>query len=141
MFTTIGEIMLECLIIGDSIGVGVANVRKECVAYVQGGINSYQWLNKNIQKTPLQARHVIISLGSNDHKGIKTEQELRTIRKLTNAQRVFWVMPSDKFPTAQSAVWHVANENNDIILRTERMQADNVHPSWAGYKEIAKASE
>jgi hypothetical protein len=36
MFTTIGEIMLECLIIGDSIGVGVANVRKECVAYVQG---------------------------------------------------------------------------------------------------------
>jgi hypothetical protein len=40
--------MLDCLIIGDSIGVGVANIRKECVAYVKGGINSYQWLNKNI---------------------------------------------------------------------------------------------
>ena len=133
--------MLECLIIGDSIGVGVANVRKECVAYVQGGINSYQWLNKNIQKTPLQARHVIISLGSNDHKGIKTEEELRTIRKLTNAQRVFWIMPSSKFPKQQEVIWHIANEYQDTILKTERMQTDGIHPSWAGYKEIAKASE
>jgi len=133
--------MLECLIVGDSIGVGVANVRKECVAYVKGGINSKQWLDKNIQHTPLQARHVIISLGSNDHKYIKTEEELRVIRKLTNAQRVFWIMPSNKFPEAQSAVWHIANEYHDTVLKTERMQADNVHPSWAGYKEIAKASE
>ena len=133
--------MFECIIAGDSIAVGVANVRKECVAYATGGINSYQWINKNIKNTPLHARHVIISLGSNDHKGVKTEEELRTIRKLTNAQRVFWVMPSSKFPEAQSAVWHIANEYHDTILKTERMQADNVHPSWAGYKEIAKASE
>jgi lysophospholipase L1-like esterase len=133
--------MFECLIVGDSIGVGVSNIRKECVAYVKGGINSKQWLDKNIQNTPLIAKHVIISLGSNDHKYIKTEEELRVIRKLTSAQRVYWIMPSDKFPAAQSAVWHVANENNDIILRTKRMQDDNVHPSWAGYKELAKASE
>jgi len=133
--------MFECLIVGDSIGVGVSNIRKECVAYVKGGINSKQWLDKNIQNTPLIAKHVIISLGSNDHKYVKTEEELRVIRKLTSAQRVFWIMPSDKFPAAQSAVWHVANENNDTILRTNRMQTDNVHPSWAGYKELAKASE
>lgn len=133
--------MFECIIAGDSIGVGVANVRKECVAYVQGGINSHQWLNKNVQNTPLQARHVIISLGSNDHKGIKTESELRTLRQLTNAQRVFWVMPSNKFPKQQEAIWHIANEYHDTILKTERMQVDGVHPSWAGYKEIAKASE
>ena len=133
--------MLECLIAGDSIAVGIANVRKECVSYSKGGINSKQWLDKNIQNMPLQARHVIISLGSNDHKYIKTEEELRNIRKLTNAQVVYWVMPSDKFPAAQSAVWHIANENNDIILGTKRYKADGVHPSWAGYKEIAKASE
>jgi lysophospholipase L1-like esterase len=130
--------MFECIIAGDSIGVGIANVRKECVAYVQGGINSYQWLNKNIKNTPMIANHVIISLGSNDHKYVKTEEELRTIRKLTNATRVYWVMPSDKFPAAQSAVWHVANENNDIILGTKRMQTDGIHPSWAGYKELAE---
>jgi lysophospholipase L1-like esterase len=133
--------MLECLIAGDSIAVGIANVRKECVSYSKGGINSHQWLNKNIQNTPLQARHVIISLGSNDAYVKNTEEELRIIRKLTNAQRVYWVMPSDKFPKAQSAVWHVANENNDIILRTDRMQTDGVHPSWAGYKELAEKTK
>ena len=129
--------MFECIIAGDSIAVGIANVRKECVSYSKGGINSKQWLDKNIQNTPLIANHVIISLGSNDHKYIKTEAELRVIRTLTKADRVYWVMPSDKFPEAQSAVWHVANENNDIVLGTKRMQTDNVHPSWAGYKELA----
>jgi lysophospholipase L1-like esterase len=130
--------MFECIIAGDSIGVGIANVRKECVAFVKGGINSHQWLNKNIQNTPMIANHVIISLGSNDAFVKNTEEELRTIRKLTSASRVYWIMPSDKFPKAQSAVWHVANENNDIILRTDRMQADGVHPSWAGYKELGE---
>jgi lysophospholipase L1-like esterase len=133
--------MFECLIVGDSIGVGVANIRKECVAYVKGGINSKQWLDKNIQHTPLIAKHVIISLGSNDHKYIKTEEELRTIRKLTHADRVYWVMPSTKFPIQREAIWKIANEHHDVVLKTERMQEDNVHPSWAGYKEIAKASE
>jgi len=133
--------MIECLILGDSIAVGVANVRKECVAYVQGGINSYDWVNKNIKNTPLIANHVIISLGSNDHKHIKTESELRTIRELTKANRVYWVLPSTKFPAQRDAVWKIANEYRDTILKTERMQEDNIHPSWAGYKEIAKASE
>jgi lysophospholipase L1-like esterase len=130
--------MFECIIAGDSIGVGIANVRKECVAFVKGGINSHQWINKNIQNTPLIADHVIISLGSNDAFVKDTEEELRTIRKLTSTQRVYWIMPSDKFPKAQSAVWHVANEHNDIILRTDRMQKDNIHPSWAGYKELGE---
>jgi len=133
--------MFECLIAGDSIAVGIANVRKECVAYATGGINSKQWLDKNIQHTPLIAKHVIISLGSNDHKYIKTEEELRTIRKLTHADRVYWVMPSTKFPVQREAIFKIANEYHDTVLKTERMQADNVHPSWAGYKEIAKASE
>jgi lysophospholipase L1-like esterase len=87
------------------------------------------------------ANHVIITLGSNDHKHIKTESELRVIRALTKATRVYWVMPSDKFPEAQSAVWHIANEHNDVILRTNRMQTDNVHPSWAGYKELAEKAK
>jgi lysophospholipase L1-like esterase len=133
--------MLECLIVGDSIGVGVSNVRTECVAYVKGGINSKQWLDMNVQRTPLEARHVIISLGSNDHKYIKTEAELRNIRQLTRAERVYWVLPSTKFPIQRDVIWKIANEHHDTVLKTERMQADNVHPSWAGYKEIAEASK
>jgi hypothetical protein len=112
--------MFECIIAGDSIGVGIANVKKECVAYVQGGINSKQWLDKNVKNTPLIANHVIISLGSNDHKHMKdTEAELRVIRKLTSATRVYWVMPSDKFPkhNQQSGMWQM----NTMILSSEQI--------------------
>ena len=109
--------MLDCLIVGDSIAVGTSQVRTECVSYSKGGINSHQWVNQYIGKTPLQAKTVIISLGSNDHKYVKTESELETIRQLTKADRVYWILPAIKPNT--------------------RLQKDGVHPSWAGYKELA----
>jgi lysophospholipase L1-like esterase len=129
--------MLECLIVGDSIAVGTATARPECVAYAKGGINSYQWLNKNIDKTPLTAKTVIISLGSNDHKYVKTEQELQAIRQLTKADRVFWILPAIK-PDIQEIVRKVAAEYGDTVLPITRLQKDGVHPSWAGYKELGE---
>ena len=133
--------MLECLIVGDSLAVGVANIRKECVALVQSGVNSQQWLDRNIQHTPLTAKHVIISLGSKDTNSIETEEQLRTIRSLARAQRVYWVLPGSNFPAQRKIIWRIANDYRDVILKTEKMQADNVHPTAAGYKEIARASE
>jgi lysophospholipase L1-like esterase len=148
MFGFIGEIMLDCLIIGDSIAVGTANVRTECVAYAKGGINSHQWVNQNINKTPLAAKTVIISLGSNDHKGVKTENELETIRALTKADRVYWILPHGNNPKSnvsiediQSIVKQVAAKNGDIVLPITRVQKDNIHPSWAGYKELAEKAK
>jgi lysophospholipase L1-like esterase len=129
--------MLDCLIVGDSIAVGTASARPECVAYAKGGINSYQWLNKNIDKTPLTAKTVIISLGSNDHKYVKTEQELQAIRQLTKADRVFWILPAIK-PDIQEIVRKVAAEYGDTVLPITRLQKDGVHPSWAGYKELGE---
>jgi lysophospholipase L1-like esterase len=135
--------MLECLILGDSIAVGVAQFRPECVAYAKGGINSWQWVNNNITKN-LSANTVIISLGSNDHKGVKTVNELRTIRELTKAKRVFWILPSGVNPKnnvpvsdIQQMVRLVADEYSDIVLPITRLQADGIHPSTAGYKELA----
>ena len=136
MFRIIGEIMLDCLIAGDSIAVGIANVRQECVSYSKGGINSYQWVNRNINNMPLHAKTVIISLGSNDHKYVRTESELRSIRELTKADRVYWVLPAIK-PNIQDIVRKVAAENGDVVLPITRLQKDGVHPSWAGYKELA----
>ena len=127
--------MLDCLIVGDSIAVGTATARPECVAYAKGGINSYQWVNKNIDKMPLTAKTVIISLGSNDHKYVKTEKELRTIRELTKADRVYWILPAIK-PDIQEIVKKVAAENGDTVLPITRLQKDGIHPSWAGYKQL-----
>ena len=137
--------MLDCLIVGDSIAVGVANVRPECVSYSKGGINSKQWVNQNIGKTPLVAKSVIISLGSNDHKHIKTESELRTIRQLTKADRVYWVLPAGNLKASevniqniQSVIKEIAQEYGDVVLPISRLQKDDIHPSWAGYKDIAE---
>jgi lysophospholipase L1-like esterase len=132
--------MLECLIVGDSIAVGTATARPECVAYAKGGINSHQWLNKNIDKTPLIAKTVIISLGSNDHKYVKTESELQAIRELTKADQVFWILPAIK-PDIQEIVRKVASKNGDTVLPITRLQKDGVHPSWAGYKELGEKTQ
>ena len=128
--------MIDCLIVGDSIAVGTSQVRTECVSYSKGGINSHQWVNQYIGKTPLQAKTVIISLGSNDHKYVKTESELETIRQLTKADRVYWILPAIK-PNIQEIVKKVAEKYGDTILPITRLQKDGVHPSWAGYKELA----
>ena len=127
--------MLECLIVGDSIAVGTHQFKQECAMYAKGGINTKQWLDKNIQNTPLQAKTVIISLGSNDHKYVKTESDLRTIRQLTKADRVYWILPAIK-PDIQEIVKRVAAENGDTVLPIKSLQPDGIHPSWAGYKDI-----
>ena len=132
--------MLECLIMGDSIAVGTEMFKKECVAYAKGGINSKQWLDKNVGKSPYIAKTIIISLGSNDHQYVKTEEELRTIRKLTKADRVYWIMPAVK-SNIQEIVKKIANEYGDTVLPITRLQPDGIHPSWAGYKELAEKTK
>jgi lysophospholipase L1-like esterase len=124
---------------GDSIAVGTHQVKQECVAYAKGGINSWQWVNQNIGKAPYQANTVIISLGSNDHKYVKTESELQTIRQFTKADRVFWILPAIK-PDIQDIVKKVAAQYGDTVLPITRLQPDGIHPSWTGYKEIERST-
>jgi hypothetical protein len=125
---------------GDSIAVGTQMFNKECAMIAKGGINSYQWVNKNIDKAPYQAKTVIISLGTNDHKYVKTEEELRTVRKLTNADRVYWILPAIK-PDIQDIVKKIAVEFGDIVLPIKSLQPDGIHPSWAGYKQIVSEAK
>ena len=132
--------MLDCLIVGDSIAVGTHQFKPECAVYAKGGINSKQWVDKNIKNMPLEAKTVIISLGSNDHKYIKTENELQTVRLLTKADRVYWILPAIK-PDIQEIVKKVAAQYGDTVLPITSLQPDKVHPSWAGYKEIAKETK
>jgi lysophospholipase L1-like esterase len=132
--------MLECLIVGDSIAVGVSQIRKECSAIVKSGINSKNWNYKHIEKLK-PAKTLIISLGANDYKGIDTESNIRSLRVKANAQRVFWLLPSNKLkPNQVLAVKKVAEEFGDIVIpRPEKdISADGVHPTYKGYKELSK---
>lgn len=133
--------MLDCLILGDSIAVGTHQFKKECVAYAKGGINSWQFNKQYVtdRKNYLGAEVVLISLGSNDHAGVKTYNELYKMRERITAQRVYWVLPNpEKFPKQADSVNLIAISFGDQIIKTKRYQPDQVHPSWAGYKEIAE---
>lgn len=132
--------MIDCLIIGDSIAVGTQMFEPKCAVIAKGGINSYQWVNKNIDRAPYQAKTVIISLGSNDHKHVKTEAELQTVRQLTKADRVYWILPAIK-PDIQEIVCRVAAEHGDVVVPIKSLQPDGIHPSWAGYRQIVKETE
>jgi lysophospholipase L1-like esterase len=139
--------MLECLIIGDSIAVGVAQQRPECVSYSTGGLNTWQW-NKKYSDKVLASPVVIISLGSNDHKHINTEAELLKMREKVRAQRVFWVLPAGNLKASevniqwiQGLVREIAGKYGDVVLPITRLQKDGIHPSWAGYKELANQTK
>lgn len=134
--------MLECLIIGDSIAVGTAIARPECVSYSRGGWNSWQWNRDylvNAQSRP--AETVIISLGANDHAGVKTEAELRKMRAAVQSQRVFWIDPGkDRKPVPHDAIVRIAQEYGDTIIARpkDHMSADGIHPTGRGYRVIAE---
>ena len=128
--------MLDCLILGDSIAVGVHQQKQECVAYAKGGINSWQF-NKNYTGD-FTSNVVIISLGSNDHMGVRTKHELENLRGRVNANsKVYWILPANR-GNVQTIVNEIAEKNHDIVLPITRLQRDGVHPSWAGYKELAE---
>jgi lysophospholipase L1-like esterase len=132
--------MIDCLIIGDSIAVGTHTVRKECVAYATGGWNSKQW-NKKYLNNNLSAKTVIISLGSNDHQFIQTRVELEKLRdKIDNSSKVYWIVPAIK-ENIQEIVKQIAKDNGDILIPITKLQTDGIHPSSAGYKEIAEKTK
>ncbi len=134
--------MIDCLVLGDSLAVGVGQIRKECVTYAVSGINSYDYVNRHVMYTNTyhkEAKTVIISLGSNDYKSIKTYAELDTLRQLVKADRVYWILPAIK-DNKREAVQKVAERYKDIVIdsRKHEISSDGVHPTYKGYKSIAK---
>ena len=127
--------MIDCMIIGDSIGVGTSMFRKDCVSYSIGGYNSWHW-NKKFADLDITAKTVIISLGSNDHKSIHTHDELVVIRSRTHATKVYWIRPAIK-PNIQEIVELMAHQYGDTVVPITSLQLDGIHPSWKGYKQIA----
>jgi lysophospholipase L1-like esterase len=144
MIDIFGGFMLECLILGDSLAVGVGQVRTECVTHAVSGINSYNYVNRYIihTKGDTHAKSIIISLGSNDTKNIKTFEELDTLRQVIQADRVYWILPNIK-ETKRKAVWEVARKYNDWVIdaRGVDRSPDAVHPTYKGYKELANQTK
>lgn len=134
--------MLECLILGDSIAVGTHQFYQECKLVGKGGINTWQF-NRLYPNIDFNARIVIISLATNDHKYIKTEKELVSIRNRIVGERVFWILPAGNLlgsevpiEAIQRIVLDLADRYGDTVLPIQGLQKDGIHPSWSGYKQI-----
>lgn len=133
-----------CLIIGDSIAVGLAEVRPECMHSAQGGINTKNFLETN--KVSFCAETVVISLGANDfyNSEIDTEKNLIELRKNVFAKRVFWILPIERLrPKQFEIVKRVASSNGDSLIYRplDYLTEDGIHPTKKGYEIIKELTE
>ena len=130
---------MDCLILGDSIAVGVSNFRQECVSLVKGGITSKRW-NISYMNRPAfdmnEYNTAIISLGSNDEPSDLTAEMLGEIRETVKAKTIFWIMPAIK-PKIQDIVLKIARQNGDKIVYIKDLSKDGIHPTTNGYKWLA----
>lgn len=133
--------MLECLILGDSIGLGISQVKKECQAFVQSGINSTNYVNK-FGPVNQYNRHTIISLGSNDITGSRTFESLYKLRTGIRSSCVTWILPNEEVkPEQYEIVKKVASMFNDKTISPTKKQLskDKIHPTYSGYKSLSVA--
>lgn len=128
--------MLECLILGDSIAVGIGQVRPECRTVAHSGINSRVY-NEAYGNIVSLSENTIISLGSNDLAKLHTEVELVALRTKIVKGRVFWIVPANK-PEKQQIVRDVARAFGDIAIEIPEISADGVHPTYRGYKKLGE---
>jgi lysophospholipase L1-like esterase len=137
--------MLDCLIVGDSIAVGLHTQMTECHAIAKGGLSSWQYRKQLLDKAPLEARKIIISLGSNDHQFINTDREIHKIRNHFKAKKVFWILPAGNLQAGGVPISHIqgkinriAYEYGDGVIVIEHLQKDGIHPSGRGYQKLAE---
>lgn len=137
--------MLDCLILGDSIAKGISDIRTECTAIVQSGINSKDYWNKYSRYLKgdgpinVASKVTIISLGSNDLGNITDEYVRRIRATMPEGQTVYWIMPNIK-ESVRKTIWQVAKEYDDIVLDARKYDRspDTVHPTYKGYKDMAR---
>jgi hypothetical protein len=127
--------MMPCLVMGDSIAVGVAEYRPECESVAKSGITSTRYIETLLE--PHIARTIVISLGVNDDETVDTLDNLREVRRNLHAQTVYWLLPGIK-PRARTIIETVAREFGDHLIDTKAQAGpDHLHPTGAGYQYLA----
>ena len=124
--------MLECLVLGDSIAVGVGSVSRQCQTIAKVGINSKNFVvsHSYIPK----AQTTVISLGSNDGNAdfSKYLKELRT----NVSGKVIWIL-SNNNAKARKIALNIARQYGDsVVYLSSFASADGVHPK--SYSSVAK---
>lgn len=130
--------MFECLILGDSIGVGTAqaiNVRyaRQCEVQAVERATAEQILGW--RRPPKSFGTAIFAMGSNDAAGAALARKLLSIRASVRTRRVIWLLP---YARQQAyVVSSVAATFGDETLDLARFPSrDHMHP--ARYGDVAR---
>jgi lysophospholipase L1-like esterase len=127
--------LVPCVILGDSLAVGIGQYRPECETVAQTGITSARYVQTMLRD--YSGNVAVISLGVNDGDDANTLANLRLLRGRVRAQRVYWLLPGIK-PRIRELMRQVAVEFNDFLVDTRfEAGADHLHPSRDGYKFLA----
>ena len=136
---------MTCVFIGDSLAVGMAQHRPMCVNQAVVGRTTSQTV-AHVRQVPANSQQVIISVGSNDRLDRSTPlrvwiDKFSSLRTAVRAQIVVWILPNTS-DLAREAIAIVAREHGDCVLDSHpTVGADGVHPTAAGYRNLARASE
>ena len=118
--------MLDCIVVGDSIGLGVSQLVRECDRDVQISRTIAMQLSR---PTPINTV-VVISIGSNDV-GLAADtitEQLQQLRDKYMGSIVVWVKPRNN-EAARIAIDTLANRYHDGIVDSKKFfSADGVHP-------------
>jgi len=129
--------MLDCLILGDSIAVGVGQAKPGCTTVAQTGIGSGTFLQTLFPAAPKTASHVIISLGVNDDPAAATLTNLRRLRSTVAAGRVTWLLPGLKEAVRRHIRTAAAERGDRVVDTLSQVGPDHLHPGRDGYRLIA----
>ena len=136
------ETRSDCLVMGDSIAVGVAQF-SACKTLSTGGLSSWRWLDKwGGDLDRLNPSVVLISLGANDGANPRSRKALEAVRSKVRASKVMWLAPSATLaPEPRKWVRAVAGQFGDRVfeLPQEYLQNDGIHLSWPGSKLVVRS--
>lgn len=128
---------LDCLVIGDSIAVGVSQF-SECNTASANSVSSKTWLSRYYYVLYYPAKSVFIALGTNDDFYPESKKTLRQIRQNIRSQKVTWLAPNAARP-GRKAVDEIAHEFGDEVYEGPRssLGPDGIHFTRLGYQTIA----
>ena len=132
--------MFECLVLGDSIAVGIGQHLSQCKTYAKVGITSHGWVNSYL-RDGLDAKHTIISLGANDSSFITgaTRSYLKSIRDNLSG-RVYWVLPANN-EAIRAVIEEIAKARGDVVFPIRETIRDGVHPTSREYRRLAEQTK
>ena len=128
---------LDCLVMGDSIAVGISQF-SDCHTASSNSVSSKTWLAQYYYVLYYPAKSVFVALGTNDDYYPESKKTLYRIRQAIRSKNVTWLAPKLNLP-ARKAVEEIAKEFGDQVFEGPKnsLAPDGIHYTPDGYKTIA----